>query len=61
MYCRGELVTERACANLAASVLYCLFIIMYCRGELVSEGACANLAASVLFVYYYVLQGGTSF
>ena len=48
MYNRGELVFKGACANLAASVLYCLFIIMYCRGELVSEGACANLAASVL-------------
>ncbi|XP_023332871.1 kidney mitochondrial carrier protein 1 [Eurytemora carolleeae] len=51
---RGELVSEGACANLAASVLYCLFI-MYCRGELVSEGACANLAASVLYCLFIIM------
>ena len=65
MYCRGELVFEGACANLASNVqaaLFVYYIVLQLRGELVSEGECANLAASVvLFVYYNVLQGGTSY
>ena len=61
MYNRGELVFKGACANLAASVLYCLFIIMYCRTELISEGACANLAASVLYCLLLCTAGGNWF